>query len=350
MRYKIKEGIIKAIKDISWSFLRKVSLFLFAGTIIMCVGAEIINPMNAEIKLAKDLAQLPIPIFCVVIVDILVCIFWGIKLYFTYIYIDKTKPVLIAHSTFKEANLALLTDEGQMITVESKNHLNIIEDMKHVAIGSEEFRYLIKRQDEFVQKFKVEREDNVNYSYLGISHTPLIVRMGTQIGDGIRFRPVHIAREEISYKYLNNSTKYPKLQVKKSAYTPVMKELIVSIATSYKIEEDQLTVFQLNKRARLKFELDKDELDVDSIKSEIQLNDYVKTILVETRNYVMIHKIQKVHFVISSSVALTFLLGQRLTNSYDVDTIVYSFVKDDPKFYPWGIAIFKDVANCVICN
>lgn len=73
-------------------------------------------------------------------------------------------------------------------------------------------------------------------------------------------------------------------------------------------------------------------------------------VLDEVRNIVRKNGITKVYMVISSLVAFTFVLGQRMSSQYDVETVIYHYDSKTDKIYPWGISLFKDYSECIIIS
>ncbi|WP_349393717.1 SAVED domain-containing protein, partial [Clostridium perfringens] len=228
---------------------------------------------------------------------------------------------------------------------------------------------LICRQDSEIKSFKNRINHKFNYGYMGIAHTPLILRFGSQLGDGINLIPMHKKRNEKYYSLLKNKSKFtelvnkimkksdeiPNLKIIKKNLKKESKELIVAISTTNEIKEYQLYELGIKEKNLVMFQSDK--LDFDVIESKVQLNDYIDIVLRNMREIIKNNNIEKTHLVISSSVAFTLALGQRLTNSYDREIIIYNYgyipAKDNESkaiYYPWGINLFKDGIDCVIKN
>ena len=256
---------------------------------------------------------------------------------------------VFTHSTFKHSQFKLEENLNPVIDGE----FSAIDEVPD--INDDDFtgkmNCLVYRQDLEIKKFSNKMNSNFKYGYLGISHTPLIVRAGNVLGDGIKLVPFHKKRGYDFYSILNKDTDFPKLKIKKEYINSESNELIVTIATSFEIQEYQIEEFDINNKSLIMFESEK--LGVDIILSEVQLEEYVEYILIKIRELIKNNNIQRTHFCISSSVFLQFFLGQRLSNTYDREIIIYHF--NAPKseeynhvYYPWGIKLFSDSMDCTI--
>ena len=233
-----------------------------------------------------------------------------------------------------------------------EDDFNVVEEFENINYKNTSFKIdiqkIIDRQDAFIKKFIANKVSGKEYGYMGISHTPLILRAGMKMTDGNVLRLFHKKRGESFYTELNDEATYPELRIEKKVKNPKSNELIVAISTSFQIEDLQLNIFDPINKNVLKFK--SDNLDVDSILSKKQVDSYINFILREVRDFVNENDIEKIHLVISSSVAFTFALGQRLTTSYDKEIIIYNYEARSSEKYPWGLKLFEDSYDCVVVN
>ncbi|KOY65395.1 SAVED domain-containing protein [Clostridium sporogenes] len=254
---------------------------------------------------------------------------------------------ILGHTTFKESQFTLSDKVLKEVVLDISNQLNLKEDIDNMNLIKEDMKYIVRKQDDFIKRFKQHMSNSDYYGYMGISHTPLILRAGNKIGDGVDFILFHKERYKNYYQQLNDNELYPKLNIEETI-NPNSKELLVTIATSFPIKDYQLEILNPKNKNLLKFM--SDELDIDILLSRKQLEEYVHMILHEMRSFIANNRINKIHMVISSSVALTFALGQRISCSYFPEVIIYNFDISNKKYYTWGISLFKNYNDCLIIN
>ena len=102
--------------------------------------------------------------------------------------IDK---VIIGHSSMSESQFMVETDDEYKI-----EYIDLIDDMKDTKDDYDKIKYAINKQDGLVKAFKRTIDNKHEYGYMGIAHTPLILRMGNQIGDEVGIDFFHKSRTE----------------------------------------------------------------------------------------------------------------------------------------------------------
>ncbi len=290
---------------------------------------------------------------------IIYLLFSFILIYAMFMYKPKFNATnelhVFLHSTMKKVRCELKSSQNYKVVIDRE--INKIDKFPEPCNRS--FKALIiqeiEEQDNYVRQFRENCKENNIYTYMGISHTPLILRAGSMLGDGIAILPIHKNRNEDFYRVLSNDKIYPKLNVKKAVVEAISDELIVAVSTSFLIEDYQLESFIPQSKHVIKFESTK--LGVDIIQSNEQLEEYIKIILEELRSIVREKNIKTIHICISSSAIFTFVLGQRLSKTYDREIIIYHYQyiksKDDKSktlYYPWGIKLFEDSKTCIVKN
>lgn len=356
----IKKGIIKCLKTGKLIYLITVTIVMFlvvSGDLAEAIGG-LAKSKDVKDGLLKynDYANIIRRIVPNIYVRwILVCtviVIWMLVWYFHYCYEEPVKKLkkivhILGHSTLGKTQLKL-NEESLKILELNVEELDLIEDIKIIKGNYNMLQSVVTKQDNYIEKFKNKINNTDKYGYMGISHTPLILRAGYEIGDETKFALFHKKRNVDYYEELNISDIYTPIKIEKKSVKDNCRELIVAISTTFIIEDNQLNILHPENKSIIKFKTD--ELGFDVITSEKQVENYVSYILREIRQIRSNKGITKIHMVISSSVAFTFALGQGLSNHYDPEVIIYHFDLNNPKKYPWGISLFKDSMNCIVVN
>ncbi|MGK0467248.1 SAVED domain-containing protein [Clostridium sp.] len=354
----MKKGLIKYFKTVKLRYIAIATVtmsFVLSGNVIGSMSENVQTQQIKDILLMyKDLAILVerlLPYsYMRWIVSIMIILFWALIVYVRFFY---EKPIqnpkktihILAHSSLSKTQFKF-NEESLKIFQPIIEELDLIEDLKVVKENYTMIQAIVTKQDNLIEKFKGKINNDDKYGYMGISHTPLILRAGYKIGDETKFTMLHKKRNVDYYEQLNNSEVYSPIKIEKKNIKDNCTELIVAISTTFPIEDNQLNILQPENKSILKFKTD--ELGFDVITSEKQVEDYVSYILREVRQIRRDKGITKIHMILSSSVAFTFALGQGLSSNYDTEIIVYHFDMKNPKKYPWGISIFEESMNCVV--
>lgn len=360
IKVSIKEGLIE------WFRTGKLGWFRFITAIMVVVaGGDVFNVIYNSIKTEELKDKLLTYLDCSIIVKnlipniiirrallISIIIMWLLIWYFRQCYkepVEQIKKIIhvFGHSTMGKSQL-IINEEYCIATQASIEPLDLIESMKETQKDYGKLKYVVNDQDKFIEKFKNNINNNDKYGYMGIAHTPLILRAGFQIGDETKFTLFHKKRNMDYYEELNESQSYTSLRIEKKDIMYNCKELIVAISTTFQIQDNELNILKPESKSIIKFKAD--ELGFDVITSKKQIEEYVTTILGEVRQIVKDNGIMKIHMVISSSVTFTYALGQALSNHYDPKILIYHYDNNNPKIYPWGIDLFESYAECIIVN
>ncbi|PWW86762.1 hypothetical protein CYK62_14565 [Clostridium perfringens] len=361
--------MIKKLKKVSIRFIllfKKVNLIwislmvfavlacIFSNNILSYLGDNVKSKKFKEYALEIHDYKLVMDMFDKRItygIAILLIIILVLSVISRFIKEKKEEIHILAQTTFKESQFELNENREIIIDINLnvKSEVPNIDDLNF----KEKMNALVCRQDSEVNSFKNKINNKYDYGYMGISHTPFILRFGSELGDGIKLIPLHKKRNDKFYSILNKKKEFPELKIIKKISNIDSRELIISIATTNEIKDYQLYEFDIENKNLIMFECE--VLGFDVIESEIQLNNYIEIILVNIRNIIKNNNIKKTHLVISSSITFTLALGQRLTNSYDREIIIYNYgyipAKDNKSkdiYYPWGINLFKAGIDCVI--
>lgn len=356
----IKKGLIKSLKTCKLKYLITATIIMF-----FVVSGDIIDAISksAQSKGIKDglakyneyanIVKSIIPnIYVRWILSFVIILTWILIWYFRNCYEEPVKKspkdiFILGHSTLGKSQFKLNEKYQETIKL-TTDEIDLIEDVKKVGGNYDALKYTVSKQDDLIKSFKGKINNNDKYGYMGISHTPLILRAGYHIGDETKFVMFHKKRNLDYYEELNDSESYIPIKIEQKNIKEGCNELIVAISTTFPIQDNQLFILQPENKSIIKFKTD--ELGFDVITSRKQAEEYISFILREVRQVVSDKGIVKIHMAISSSVAFTFALGQALSSNYDPEIIIYHFDTNNPKKYPWGVSLFTESMNCIIVN
>ena len=120
-------------------------------------------------------------------------------------------------------------------------------------------------------------------------------------------------------------------------------ELYAAIGTTFPIKTEEISSINKNNGHVLIFQ--SSALGFDVLGSYEQANNLRNQILKTIRDRVKKYNIRKLHLMISSSVAFTFLLGTSFSAQHDPEIIVYHYENGQ---YTWGISMTKNGEESVI--
>lgn len=275
-----------------------------------------------------------------------------IAIYIRYKYKDKEiiDKVIIAHGSMSKAQFMVETADDYKI-----EHIDLIEDMKDIKDDYDKIKYAINKQDGLVKSFKDKLDNKHEYGYMGIAHTPLVLRMGNQIGDENEIKLFHKSRTKennIEFKELNMNKNFKELIIESELLDRDSDELIVGLSTTYIIKYDELNIFNPDEKNIIIFKYkDLEYLDIqgfDVIESIVQVRYYTQYIMNNIQRVVKEKNISKIHMVLSTSTAMTFALGQAISLNNYPNVIIYHYDINDSRKYTWGIDLSKDYRNCLV--
>lgn len=357
IRKNIKKGLIKSLKTFKIKYLVIATIVM-----LLVVSGDIINGISkvAHSKPVKDafskyteyadIVKCIIPnIYLRWTVMAVIIMIWILVWYFRNCYEEpKAKVVnILGHSSLGKTQFKLDEKHKDKINLVVEE-IDLIEDVKNAGDNFEILKYTVKKQDDLVKAFKDKINAKDQYGYMGISHTPLILRGGYYIGDETKFVMFHKKRNVDYYDELDDNESTIPIEIEQKDIKENAEELIVAISTTFPIQDSQLLILKPENKSIIKFKTNK--LGFDVISSRKQAEDYVSFIFREVRQIVRDKGIIKIHMVISSSVAFTFALGQGISSHYDPEIIIYHYDMNNPKKYPWGISLLKEPMNCMVIN
>lgn len=252
----------------------------------------------------------------------------------------RPKLLLIKHISFSLDIADIKQDIFKKYYIK-KTDINQCDEMKKI----DTIVNAITIQDQVVKSILRNRK-SASLCYYGIAHTPLIFRMGFLFGDQNNIMLLHKTRTNDSlFNEWSNNNVYSAITSHESNQSLSSSELIVLISTSFRINYRELESLHPENKHILSFE--STIISFDSILSYTQAENYRNTIMIAIRKCAKEYAIQKVHIVISSSVAFTFFLGQAFSSQHDPITIVYHYQNGT---YPWGICINEPGEKALVIN
>lgn len=255
---------------------------------------------------------------------------------------------LIAHSTMGH-NLSLLHESLKKSFWFVRRCIDVQLPSKNAS--EDQIVAAICAQDELFKKIR-ERNWCSTVFYYGVAHTPLVFRLGFQWGQTMKIRFLHRFRSTEDEQEFQELPPYveEKMAFRLSDrldelnYNSNSKHMIVSIATTYPIKNEDITCIDpLN--TMLRYDMQVDLMGFDFFNSYQKIHSYADRIVYDLRERVKERGIETIHLVISSSVPFTFYLAQQMNTHQFCKIIVYHY---DHGKYTWGIDVAETDAKKAI--
>lgn len=266
--------------------------------------------------------------------------------YIKYKYKDKKiiDKVIIGHTSMSKVRFDVETDGEYEV-----EEINLIDEMNDTLDDYDKIKYAISKQDGLVKEFKDKIDNKHEYGYMGIAHTPLILRMGNQVGDENKIKLFHKSRTEennTTFRELSKNKNFKELVIETEILDRDSDELIVGLSTTYPIKVDELRIFNPDDKNIIIFS--SEELGFDVIKSETQIIKYIKFMMNNIERISKEQNVRKIHMVLSTSSAMTFALGQAISLNNHPNVTIYHYDINNPRKYTWGVDLSKDYRNCLV--
>lgn len=281
-------------------------------------------------------------------IRILIYVLFGILL---FLRISKSvmhpRAIIISHSSFSNTQS---TYDPSIISGYSVNEkeINLVDLMARNNIVD-----AIRTQDGLVEEALNDCDKSTELFYYGIAHIPLIFRAGFQVGDEGAVRLLH--------KYRNNQPYFKEISSDPDMYSVQLncsimrnkkssREMLVSIATSLPVANEDLAIFRSNNICcELHFEMENQSMyGFDSVDSYATMNRLRTGILNKIRETVVEKNIERIHLVLATSSDFTFFLAQGFSKNHDPEIVVYHYDRNSTIKYPWGISNILCPANAVV--
>lgn len=283
--------------------------------------------------------------YCIIYSTLVIFILCIVVLIMKYIYKNEeiVDKVIIGHSSMSKVQFKVQTNSKY-----KNEEINLISDMNDIGSDYEKIKYVVNRQDKFIEEFKQNINNVCEYGYMGIAHTPLILRMGSQIGDEVAITLFHKYRTGKTkvFRELEEYKNFKGIEVTTEILDKSSDELIVGLSTTYPIKYDELKIFKPDDKNILIFS--SEQLGCDVITSKNQVEYYVQFMMNSIKQVVKDKNITKIHMVLSTSVAMTFALGQAISVNNEPELIIYHYDKSKSEIYTWGINLFKNYNDCLV--
>lgn len=289
--------------------------------------------------LSADIGQLFFILISIVLVLILI---------FRYFY--RKPALLVAHSTMGHDISCLATSFRKKYFTKKAS---IIIEFPKDGITLEQLANAIKIQDD-IYRSKIKTDWRSTIYYYGVAHTPLVFRLGFNVGQTKhimflhRFRHTENAQEFIELAaYDDDQAAFiVESPLKTSRTNSRSTELVVAIGTTYPILDENIETLGLGKdKLVYKVQLDKESYGFDFFKSYHKIRSYADRIVSDIRDIVKTRHIKKIHMVLSTSVPFTFYLAQQMNTNQFPSIVVYHFSNGR---YVWGINAQEEADKAVI--
>lgn len=276
---------------------------------------------------------------------ILIIVFLSILLCYIIRKLHRPFALLILHSTMGH-DLSKLSDSLKSFFWFKR--AKIIQNLSSLNTTKEQIINTVCEQD---RQFKNIQASNwcSTIFYCGVAHIPLVFRFGYQWGQTKdirllhRFRPTENAQEfkELSEYVEEKMSHIHSDRLDEPNYNLRNKHLLVSIATTYPIKDEELFCIDPS-NTMLRYDMQVDMMGFDFFNSYQKIHSYADRIVDDLRKMVKERCIETIHFAISSSVPFTFYLAQQMNTHQFSKIIVYHF---DHGKYTWGIDVTEPEAK-----
>lgn len=272
-------------------------------------------------------------------IKIIIWALWGLVISLCVSkFIMRPKAVVVKHSTFSNAQS---TYDGSNLSGYSVKEIdiNLVDQMHHLDIVD-----AISNQDSVIQEILKECDEFTEICYYGIAHIPLVFRAGFQMGDEGNIHLYHKYRNEQSqFKEISSDADSFSITLSLSevdTHVPTSREMLVVVATSLPIVDEDLISFQKNDLSYILYFAMKDEsmYGFDSVESYGIMNRLRTGILKKTREVIVRKNIERIHLVLATSSDFTFFLAQGFSGHHDPEIVVYQYERSSEEKYPWGIS------------
>lgn len=345
--------VAKFCKRVPKWLLSPLTLFILLCGVVSFCGADILEKLPVLNSDSYKMVEGFIPSIpewlssfqgkvVVCLAGILILIIWCMKLF------HRPCALLIAHSSM-EYDLSHIEKnfKKSFWFIKKSITINLMSNGAH----EEDISEAIEQQDQSMELIRKKNWCKTVF-YYGIAHTPLVFRLGYQWGQKKeirflhRFRPIESAQEfEELPQYdsdpvsLQNSDFFDESNIQSKGC-----EMLVAIASSYVIKENQLSQIDPT-NSMIHYRLQIERHGVDFFNSYQKIQSYAAAILEEIRAIIKQNNIDTIHLMISSSVPFTFYLAQQMHTQQFGRIIVYHYVRGK---YTWGIDVTEpDARKCV---
>lgn len=317
---------LNRVPKIVWGTL---ALFFFVLTLI---GFEFQNIENIHIGAFGDLYETVIgfwPNATKVLPNFkFACI--GATAIFLVLFLYRRRYYLISLRSFSH-------DLGEVEIGDHKKGCMILDRKIDVTkeFSQNKIKNAVKIMDHEIESFNRIRGDSL-VGFYGIAHTPLLFRAGYLIGDQSNVFLFHKGRANDSKftEWSNDAGGFRINNPKELNDNIHSDELIVSISTTFEIKYEEMMDLHPQDKHIIMFTAN--NLGFDVIRNNVDADAAKRIIYTTTRDIVKRYGIQKIHLIIASSAAFTFLLGMGYSKQHDPACIVYHYQQSH---YPWGISV-----------
>ena len=229
-------------------------------------------------------------------------------------------------------------------TIEKNYSLSSMELDVCDEVKEEEYNKAVLKVDLECESF-IRKSKGAYTGFYGIAHTPLLFRMGYNIGDQTNIKLFHKARSNQSQfkEWVNDGAGFMLDAPQEINRNVQSNELIVAISTTFEIKQNEISDLQPDSKHIIMFRGKNCGFDViTSYRDAERARDEITE---KVRELVKKYDIIKIHLLISSSAAFTFFLGMAYSKQHDPECVVYHYQRPN---YPWGISIKATADRCII--
>lgn len=261
---------------------------------------------------------------------------------------EKTKKhtmVQLRHSSIESTNYTKINMDLSDYNVE-KFPLNQSEELK-TTINRESLIHALREQDKVVQRTlsRLDGGSDVEFSYLGLAHVPLVFLIGYQMADKSDVNFFEWNQNKSSWNQIESKkVEFPPLHIQKNENvqkTEETEDIVLKIGVTYPIPDSDLE--GLNMEGFNSYYMCLDPPHRNAIISTEQLHAYQKKFrdLLDEINKRYPNR-KRIHLFYSGQPSLAYRLGSAISPRMDVEIWVYNHVFSSYPKYKWALNLKKN--------
>lgn len=345
---------LKIKKLFKGMFEKKVTWFLLlTGATILSSGytqnwwkgiaVSFINEVfNTHIKYEKEEMNYPYLIISTIIgIGLISLALW---FYFKTKEKEKKETMLrIQHSSIESVDYSKSDTDLSEYKIE-EFPISQMEELE--VLDKASLKHALREQEKVVKKIlqRIEGRSDIELSYWGLAHIPLLLLLGYQISD---------KSNSSFYEWNQNKLKWEKLKEKRVRF-PELKlsvddakqmveettEVVVKIGITYPILDTDLDGLGLDSLNSYYLHLDPPHRNaIISIEQISQYKVQFRQLLDDTNQ--RFPKLKRIHLFYSGQPSLAYRLGSSITSRMDKEIIVYNYLGQSYPKYNWAINLKK---------
>lgn len=334
-------------KKIVWTLITSGIGFLGVGLIQQNWARDLAyTVLNEKLNLNFEVGNQS-PNYIVMTISLIVggiLIGLGIWFYFKTKENEKKQTMIqVRHSSIESVAFSKFNKDFMDYHVE-EHFLDQTEDMKILNEGN--LQHALREQEKAVRKLanRLNGSSDIEVSYMGLAHIPLVVLLGYQIADKTNAVFFEWNQNDLEWKEIKKSTKrFPQLYLDKDLSKQLVdhtEEVIIRVGITYPVKDEDLSGLGLDGLNRYYLHLNPPHRN--AIFSIEQLNAYQQQFrdLLDEINKTY-PNLKRIHLFYSGQPSMAYRLGSSISPRMDKEIWIYNHVSMATPKYKWAINLKK---------